>query len=60
MVRRRRTDATAGNLVCGIGILSAGPPELVWETKLGGERLVEELEDEPLPQIFLSRFVCER
>jgi hydrogenase expression/formation protein HypE len=34
-----------------IGQLQAGPPELVLETELGGERLVEELEDEPLPRI---------
>ena len=34
-----------------IGALRAGPAELVLETELGGERLVEELEDEPLPRI---------
>jgi hydrogenase expression/formation protein HypE len=34
-----------------IGTLRAGPPQLVLETELGGERLIEELEDEPLPRI---------
>ena len=34
-----------------IGRLQAGPPDLVLETELGGERLVEELEDDPLPRI---------
>lgn len=34
-----------------IGTLRAGPPHLVLETELGGERLVEELEDDPLPRI---------
>jgi hydrogenase expression/formation protein HypE len=34
-----------------IGSLRTGPADLVLETELGGERLVEELEDEPLPRI---------
>ena len=34
-----------------IGKLRAGPPHLVLETELGGERLIEELEDDPLPRI---------
>ncbi len=34
-----------------IGALRSGPAELVLETELGGERLIEELEDEPLPRI---------
>jgi hydrogenase expression/formation protein HypE len=34
-----------------IGALRFGPAELVLETELGGERLIEELEDEPLPRI---------
>jgi len=34
-----------------IGRLEAGEPGLVLETALGGERLIEELEDDPLPRI---------
>jgi hydrogenase expression/formation protein HypE len=34
-----------------IGRMEVGEPGLVLETELGGERLVEELEDDPLPRI---------
>ncbi len=34
-----------------IGHISAGRAQLVLETELGGERIVQELEDDPLPRI---------
>jgi hydrogenase expression/formation protein HypE len=34
-----------------IGELQSGRPQVVLTTELGGERLLEELEDEPLPRI---------
>lgn len=34
-----------------IGTVEAGRPQVVLETELGGERIIEELEDEPLPRI---------
>jgi hydrogenase expression/formation protein HypE len=34
-----------------IGLLLAGEPHLILETELGGERFLEQLEDEPLPRI---------
>ena len=34
-----------------IGTISAGHPHVVLETELGGERFLEELEDDPLPRI---------
>lgn len=34
-----------------IGIVCSGEAEVVLETELGGERLIEELEDDPLPRI---------
>ncbi len=34
-----------------IGILRIGRPHVVLETELGGERLLDELEDDPLPRI---------
>jgi hydrogenase expression/formation protein HypE len=33
------------------GEIQAGPPRVVLETRLGGERILEELEDDPLPRI---------
>jgi len=33
------------------GEIQAGPARLVLETRLGGERILEELEDDPLPRI---------
>jgi hydrogenase expression/formation protein HypE len=34
-----------------VGRLEAGKPQVVLETEFGGERLLEELEDDPLPRI---------
>ncbi|MBF0310244.1 MAG: hydrogenase expression/formation protein HypE [Magnetococcales bacterium] len=34
-----------------IGVLEAGPPQVLLQTSLGGERLLPELEDDPLPRI---------
>jgi len=34
-----------------IGRIEAGPPRLLLETALGGRRILEELEDDPLPRI---------
>jgi hydrogenase expression/formation protein HypE len=34
-----------------IGRIENGRPHVVLETELGGERLLEELEDDPLPRI---------
>ncbi|MDD5036944.1 MAG: hypothetical protein PHE55_19635 [Methylococcaceae bacterium] len=34
-----------------IGEIQAGPARVVLETRLGGERILEELEDDPLPRI---------
>lgn len=34
-----------------IGQVAAGKPRVILETELGGERLLEELEDDPLPRI---------
>ncbi len=34
-----------------IGTVTAGPARVVLETSLGGERMLEELEDDPLPRI---------
>lgn len=34
-----------------VGEIGEGRPEVVLETELGGERRLEELEDDPLPRI---------
>jgi hydrogenase expression/formation protein HypE len=34
-----------------IGTLSSGDPLVILETELGGSRVLEELEDDPLPRI---------
>jgi hydrogenase expression/formation protein HypE len=34
-----------------IGMIQPGPTRVVLETRLGGERIIEELEDDPLPRI---------
>jgi hydrogenase expression/formation protein HypE len=34
-----------------IGQLSGSTPQVVLQTEIGGERLLEELEDDPLPRI---------
>ncbi len=41
----------AGRQAAIIGQITAGNPHVVLETELGGERLLEELEDDPLPRI---------
>lgn len=41
----------SGEQAAIIGILQAEQPHLVLETELGGERFLEDLEDEPLPRI---------
>jgi hydrogenase expression/formation protein HypE len=40
-----------GEQAAAIGRIESGPPDVVLATVLGGERLVEELEDDPLPRI---------
>jgi hydrogenase expression/formation protein HypE len=34
-----------------IGTVNRGRPQVVLETELGGERILDELEDDPLPRI---------
>ena len=34
-----------------IGVIGAGKPTVVLETEIGGERILQELEDDPLPRI---------
>jgi hydrogenase expression/formation protein HypE len=34
-----------------VGVVAGTRPHLVLETELGGERILEELEDDPLPRI---------
>lgn len=34
-----------------IGVIESGPPRVILQTRLGGERLLPELEDDPLPRI---------
>jgi len=41
----------AGRDAACIGVVQAGRPHVVLETELGGERCLEELEDDPLPRI---------
>lgn len=43
--------AAGGGGAAIVGSVSAGEAEVVLETVLGGERLIEELEDDPLPRI---------
>ncbi len=40
-----------GDQAALIGQMEQGPPHVVLETELGGERILEELEDDPLPRI---------
>ena len=40
-----------GELACAIGTVAEGRPSVVLETEIGGERFLEELEDDPLPRI---------
>jgi hydrogenase expression/formation protein HypE len=41
----------AGDRAARIGVVQSGPAGVVLETELGGERSLEELEDDPLPRI---------
>jgi hydrogenase expression/formation protein HypE len=41
----------AGEHAARIGFVESGPARVVLETALGGERFLEELEDDPLPRI---------
>ena len=34
-----------------IGVIESGTPRVVLQTRLGGERILPELEDDPLPRI---------
>jgi hydrogenase expression/formation protein HypE len=40
-----------GEAAAAIGGIAAGPAQVVLQTRLGGERLLDELEDDPLPRI---------
>jgi len=40
-----------GESAAAIARIGGGPPDIVLRTVLGGERIVEELEDDPLPRI---------
>jgi hydrogenase expression/formation protein HypE len=43
-----RTEAPSAAV---IGKISIGPPQVILETAFGGERVLDELEDDPLPRI---------
>jgi hydrogenase expression/formation protein HypE len=49
LARWRALPAGAGASV--IGALNDGPARVVLHTELGGQRILEELEDDPLPRI---------
>jgi len=38
-------------LAASIGKISVGSPQVILETSFGGERVLDELEDDPLPRI---------
>jgi hydrogenase expression/formation protein HypE len=42
---------SGGDRAACIGTVEAGRPQLILETEIGGERILEELEDDPLPRI---------
>jgi hydrogenase expression/formation protein HypE len=44
-------DLPGGSEAAVIGRIEAGRPQLILETELGGRRILEELEDDPLPRI---------
>ena len=48
---RFTVDQIAGRDAALVGEITAGQPSVVIETALGGERFLEELEDDPLPRI---------
>ena len=41
----------AGECASAIGMLSVGKGQVILETEIGGERFLQELEDDPLPRI---------
>lgn len=43
--------STHGMRPAEIGVIAAEDPQVILETELGGERVLEELEDDPLPRI---------
>jgi len=47
----RLRDLAQGSDAALIGFVDAGRAQVVLQTELGGERLLEELEDDPLPRI---------
>jgi hydrogenase expression/formation protein HypE len=47
----RLRDLAQGSAAALIGFVKAGHAQVVLQTELGGERLLEELEDDPLPRI---------
>jgi hydrogenase expression/formation protein HypE len=44
-------ELPTGAEAAAIGVIRSGEPHVVLETELGGERVLEELEDDPLPRI---------
>jgi hydrogenase expression/formation protein HypE len=44
-------STSAGREAARIGVIQSGEPRVILETELGGERCLEELEDDPLPRI---------
>jgi len=44
-------DLPGGKGASMVGRMSAGPGRVILETEIGGERFLEELEDDPLPRI---------
>jgi hydrogenase expression/formation protein HypE len=47
----RWNELQAGRQAAVIGRIETGPARVVLETPLGGERMIDELEDDPLPRI---------
>jgi hydrogenase expression/formation protein HypE len=47
----RWRDLPQGQSAAIIGHVQAGTARVILQTQLGGERLLEELEDDPLPRI---------
>ncbi len=47
----RWRDLERGEGAAVIGLVEAGQPRIVLETAIGGERLLEDLEEDPLPRI---------
>jgi hydrogenase expression/formation protein HypE len=47
----RWRESSAGEGAVVIGVIEAGRPRIVLETAVGGERVLEDLEEDPLPRI---------